>query len=208
MITAEQLARIMPRLGVEKCRVYAPLVNAAMLEFQIITPLREAAFLSQLAHESRELTRFVENLNYSAERLMKVWPRRFPNISVAQKYAHKPELLANYVYSNRMGNGPASSGDGWRYRGRGPIMITGEEMYLKAGRGIGVDLIAQPELLEQAEVGLRAAGWFWRDEKKLNPFADRQEFLTITKLINGGLNGLEDRQRYYSIAKKVLGIVV
>jgi putative chitinase len=206
MITPEKLLAVMPKLGAEKSEAFAPLVSQAMLEFEITTPLREAAFVSQLAHESRELTRLVENLNYSAKRLMAVWPSRFPSFAVAQKYAYKPEQLANFVYSNRLGNGPAVSGDGWRYRGRGPMMITGRDMYERAGQALGLNLVARPELLEQMEIGLRAAGWFWRDEKRLNPLADRGEFREITRRINGGYTNLAERQQYYARAKQVLGI--
>ena len=171
----------------------------------IDTALREAHFIAQLAHESAQFTRLEENLNYSAKRLLEVWPRRFPFASEAVPYANNPEKLANWVYAGRLGNGLEESGDGWRYRGRGPIQITGRANYKAAGDAIGIDLVATPEAVLRPVVGCDVAGWFWQS-RKLNKYADLDNLRTITMLVNGGSNGLEDRRSWLATAKTVLRI--
>lgn len=171
----------------------------------IDTALREAHFIAQLAHESAQFTRLEENLNYSAKRLLEVWPRRFPFASEAVPYANNPEKLANWVYAGRLGNGLEESGDGWRYRGRGPIQITGRANYKAAGDAVGIDLVATPEAVLRPVVGCDVAGWFWQS-RKLNKYADLDNIRTITMLVNGGSNGLEDRRSWLATAKTVLRI--
>jgi putative chitinase len=171
-----------------------------------------AAFLAQIAVESGEMNRLDENLSYSAERLMAVWPKRFPTAEVAQRYARKPHALADFVYSNRMGNGSPESGDGYKYRGRGLKMITGKDNYKACGAALGVDLLANPDYLQTKEGAALSAAWYW-SSKGLSPIADdlpddddNADFVTITKLINGGTTGLEQRRLYWARAKQALGL--
>lgn len=170
---------------------------------EIDTPEERASFVSQLAHESSEFTRLTENLNYSAERLMAVWPSRFRTRDFAAQYARNPERLANYVYANRLGNRGENTGDGWRYRGRGPIQLTGRSNYTGCGKAIGVDLVNEPDLLLEPEIGVRAALWFWRT-KGLDAHDDDADVRAETRLVNGGEHGLADRQHYYDAIMKGL----
>lgn len=169
----------------------------------ITTPLREAHFIAQLAHESAQFTRLEENLNYSAKRICEVWPKRFANLTEAGPYANNPERLANRVYANRIGNGVEASGDGWRYHGRGPIQITGRGNYQTAGDGIGLDLVETPEAVLRPLVGCDVAGWFW-ESRKLNALADVDNIRHITMRVNGGSEGLEDRRGWLHRAKTIL----
>ena len=164
--------------------------------YQINTPMRIAMFLAQIAHESAGLTRLVENLNYSAEGLMRTWPTRFPTLDMAQQYAREPEKIANRVYANRMGNGDEASGDGWKYRGRGLIQITGKSNYKEFADAIGEDYVTDPELLRQPVNAALSAGWFWA-ERSINRVADTGSVEAVTKIINGGTHGLADRQRRF-----------
>lgn len=155
-------------------------------------------FLAQLAHESALFERMVENLNYtSARQIRRTWPKRFANISAAVAFVRKPERLANFVYANRLGNGDAASGDGWKYRGRGLIQVTGKDNYRAAGEALGLPLLEEPELLEEPAHAADAAGWFWK-QRDLNQFWDMVTY--CTRAINGGLNGLPDRIRLYELA--------
>ena len=203
-ITSQQLKEIAVNLPTDMCGLYAPLLSTAMDEFEVDTPRRAAAFIAHTCHESREYQRLVEDMNYKAERLMAVWPKRFPSLAFAQAYAHQPEKLANYVYAHRNGNGAPESGDGWRYRGRAIIGITGKANYETCGAGISLDLLSQPELLEQPVHAFRAGAWWWR-EHGLNALADANEFTRQTEVINGGRNGLVERKIYWGRAKQVLG---
>jgi len=173
-------------------------------KYDINTPKRQAAFIGQCAHESNNFKTLEENLNYSPERLMKVWPSRFPDLPTAMKYAHDPIKLANKVYANRMGNGSEESGEGSKYHGRGLIQLTGKELYGNCGSGIGVDLLSNPGLLNTPEYAALSAGWFW-NKKGLNALADAGDFETMTKRINGGTLGLEDRKAKIAKALSVLG---
>jgi putative chitinase len=204
MISDVHLSRILPRLPQARRDEYLPHLLGAMDEFEINTPLRAAAFVAQLAHESAEFTRFEENLNYSWQGLRAVFPKYFRTDAEAREFHRQPERIANRVYADRLGNGDEESGDGWRYRGRGPLQITGRENYQKYGGLLGLDLVADPARAAAPEVGFRTAALFWR-RNGLNEMADGQQFKTITKRINGGFNGLEDRTRYYEAAKDALG---
>jgi putative chitinase len=185
-----------------------------MEEFDISSPVRMAAFLAQVAHESSELRTLAENLNYSAAGLRATWPKRFTSDAQAQFYARQPERIANFVYASRLGNGDEVSGDGWRFRGRGLIQLTGRSQYRSAGAALKLPLEAQPELLEQPEPAGRSAGLFWLSHG-LNDLADLsddradddEDFILITKRINGGTAGLAKRQAYWAVAKQVLGVV-
>ena len=179
-------------------------LNATFTKYDINTPQRQAAFIGQCAHESANFTKLEESLNYSPERLMAVWPSRFPDLPTAMKYAHDPIKLANKVYANRMGNGSEESGEGSAYHGRGLIQLTGKELYDNCGKAIGVDLINKPGLLAQPDYAAMSAGWFW-NKKGLNALADTQDYDTMTKRINGGLIGIDDRKAKIAKAISVLG---
>jgi putative chitinase len=171
-------------------------------KYEINTPKRQAAFIGQCAHESGNFKLLEENLHYSAASLMRVWPSRFPDVDVANQYANNPEKIANKVYGGRMGN--TEEGDGWKYHGRGLIQLTGKENYGNCGSGIGVDLLSDPNLLVTPEYAALSAGWFW-NKKGLNSLADAGDIETMTKRINGGLIGLEDRKAKIAKAEQVLG---
>lgn len=196
-----QLRKIMPRSN-HLARLYLPHLNAAMAEFDINTTARITAFLGQIAHESQELQRVEENLNYSADRLLQVWPTRFPSRNIANQYARQPMKLANYVYADRMGNGPPESGDGWRHRGVGLIMRTGKAEHQKVADYFKIALDQIGDWMRTPEGAARSAAHFWRG-KDLNPLADGGQYVLITKRINGGILGLADRQGYYMTAREV-----
>ncbi|KTB95892.1 glycoside hydrolase family 19 protein [Pseudomonas syringae] len=197
-ITA-QLLQILPSAG-QKAGVFAPVLNTAMSKYQIVTVPRIAAFIAQVGHESIQLTVLVENLNYSANGLQATWPNRF-DAKLAAEYARQPERIANVVYGSRLGN--TAPGDGWKYRGRGLMQNTGRLNYAECSEALGLDLISHPELLELPQHAAMAAAWFW-GKSGLNTLADKGDLLTITKRINGGTNGLADRQALYARALEVL----
>ena len=177
-------------------------LNGTFQKYDVNTPKRQAAFIGQCAVESANFTRLQENLNYSAQRLTQVWPSRFPNINMAESYAHNPEKLADFVYAGRMGN--LQDGDGWKFHGRGLIQLTGRENYANCGSGVGVDLIDNPDLLLTPKYAALSAGWFW-NRKQLNLLADSGDIETMTKRINGGLTGLKERIAKITKALQVLG---
>jgi putative chitinase len=166
----------------------APL-EATFAKYDISTPKRQAAFIGQCQHESGNFKTLQENLNYSAEGLMKTWPSRFPTKEIADQYARQPAKIAGKVYNGRMGN--TSEEEAAKYLGRGLIQLTGKENYGNCGSGIGVDLLSNPDLLITPEYAALSAGWFW-NKKNLNALVDDVE--TMTKRINGGLHGLDDRK--------------
>ena len=176
----------------------------AMDLFNINTPLRQAAFLAQCAHESREFTTTEENLNYSADRLLKVFPKYFKSLEQATLYARNPRSIASYIYANRMGNGAESSGDGYRYRGRGYIQLTGHDNYMQYAAATATDALNNPDLVSSPDGAALSAGWFW-SKNGLNLLADKEDMLSITRRINGGLNGLQERMAYYHQARSALG---
>ena len=207
-LTASQISQIMP--GCLKATVWEGALAKAMAKYEINTPHRIAAFLAQLAVESGQLNRMEENLNYSAKGLMKTWPKRFPTLEKAEQYAKKPEKIANKVYADRLGNGNEASGDGWRYRGRGLIQLTGRANYRSTGKAIGVDLESDPDRATDPEIAAMVAAQFWQS-RGLNELADDRnddddntDFVKICKAVNGGTHGLKDRQTFWSTAKKVL----
>ena len=173
-------------------------------KYDISTPLRQATFIGQCQHESGNFKTLEENLNYSSQALMRTWPTRFPDSATAMKYAYHPEMIANKVYGGRMGNGVEESGDGWKYHGRGLIQLTGKENYGNCGSGIGMDLLGNPGLLSTPEYAALSAGWFWR-KRDLNSLADAGDYETMTKRINGGTLGLDDRKAKIAKALSVLG---
>jgi putative chitinase len=201
-------------------------VAAACQEFGIDTPQRIAGFLSQCAHESGGFTMLQENLNYRAATMATVWPTRFAErepdpkkpgktrakkdakgANIPNKFAmaleRKPEMIANVVYANRMGNGPTESGEGWRYRGRGLKQLTGKDNHRACSAGLGVDLVSNPDLLLEPVYAARSAAWFW-STNKCNVFADAGDIEGLTKRINGGLIGIDDRKKRYASAMSSL----
>jgi len=170
-------------------------------KYDISTPKRQAYFIGQCMHESGGFKQLKENLNYSAKGLMATWPSRFPDMDTAEKFERNPEKIANKVYAGRMGN--TEDGDGAKYIGRGLIQLTGKENYANCGSAIGVDLVANPDLLSTPKYAALSAGWFW-NKKGLNAFADADDIDTITKRINGGLIGLSDRKAKIEMVSKYL----
>lgn len=207
MITRAQLLAIMPNAAPAAPQYLRPL-GEAMGRYAIDRPARQAAFLAQLAHESGQLRRVQENLNYAWDGLRKVFPRHFRSDAEAQAYDRQPERIANRVYANRMLNGDEASGDGWRFRGRGPIQVTGRENYRKAGQALGIGLESDPDRMLDPATGCLAAAWFWHS-RGLNTLADADSengFREITRRINGGFLGLEERIHYWERARQVLGL--
>ena len=208
IITEGQLRAFLP--SVPAVAAWTTALNAAMTRFEINSGARAAAFLAQVAHESLEFRRLSENLSYTAKRLMEVWPIRFPTLERAQPYERQPERLANFVYAKRLGNGDEGSADGWRFRGRGLLQITGRGNYRASGKALGLALEESPQLLETPEVAALAAAQFWQS-RGLNELADDrndddddEDFVTITVTINGGRVGLPARRAYWQRAQTAL----
>lgn len=166
-------------------------LNECFLKYNINTPERIAGFVGQCQHESLNFTVLQENLNYSAVGLTRTWPSRF-NAELATLYARNPGMIASSVYADRMGNGDEASGEGWIYRGRGLIQLTGKQMYVLCGFALEVDLVQEPDLLLQEKYAVLSAGWYWWNND-LNRFCDKQDWRGLTRAINGGYNGLDDR---------------
>lgn len=200
MITEAQLSQFAPGCDVE---VMAPALSDAAGMSGIDTVRRLAHWLGQLYVESAGFVRFEENLNYSEERLHAVWPNRFPSLASAEPFAHNPQALADKVYGSRLGN--TQPDDGWTYRGRGLIQITGRDNYHRFGDRLGIDLINHPDLAAQPICAARIAGDYW-SAHGLNESADNDDIEVITRLINGGLTGLADRQKAVARAKSILGL--
>ena len=205
-LTTSQVRKIMPKAPYERASAMALYFTQWSDRFGLTTAARAAAFLAQVAHESAELTVLTENLNYSAEGLLRVFPKYF-TVGTAQLYARNPEKIANRVYAGRMGNGSEGSGDGYRFRGRGCLQLTGRANYQAYARSeyCNGDLMGHPEWLAQFPGAAKSAMWFWR-KNGLNRWADRGDFRGLTKAINGGLNGLDDRLKYWERAKEVFGV--
>ena len=222
MLTAQQFAAAVP-CSLLTATTWHEHIVAAMERWVSDTPHHAAGFIAQMAHESRNFGSFEENLNYSPQRLMAVWPSRFPSLEAAKRYAYAPEKLANFVYGDRLGNGRFETGEGWLYRGRGPKQITGRDNYRACGEALGLPLLTDPDLLLQPQHGAQAAGWFWH-RAGCNELMDRAPFEQITKArdndffekvtrrINGGLighedgndTGVDDRVEHYQLALRVL----
>ena len=201
-LTAEQLAKACG-CRIERANKWQAPLNEAMAEYEINTPARQAAFLAQVAHESARLGVLEENLNYSAEGLVKVFPKYFPTLKDAALYARQPQKIASKVYASRLGNGDEASGEGWKYRGRGLIQITGADNYRACGNALGIDFIGSPEKLTLPRPAAFSAAWFWA-HRNLNALADHGDFTAITKAINGGTNGLAERLALFASAKEAL----
>jgi putative chitinase len=176
---------------------YLPFINMTMIKREINTPVRQAMFLSQLAHESGNFRFVVENLNYSADALRRVFGKYFTTDELANQYARQPERIANRVYASRMGNGNEASGDGWKYRGRGLIQLTGKDNYAAFSMQADNNALVEPELVAEPELAVDSAGWFWTTNR-LNQLADTGDVKAVTRRINGGFNGLADREAKYN----------
>jgi putative chitinase len=179
----------------------APL-EETFAKYDISTPVRQACFIGQCAHESGNFKTLQENLNYSAEGLMKTWPSRFPTKEMADQYARQPAKIAGKVYNGRLGN--TSEEEAAKYLGRGVIQLTGKENYANCGTALGIDLVGNPTFLIEPKYAALSAGWFW-NKKGLNSLADSGDFETMTKRINGGLIGLDDRKAKIAKALSILG---
>ena len=186
-----QLAQIL-KMKPAKAGEWIDAINETFEKFDISTPERQACFLGQCAHESGGFTALSENLNYSAASLCRVWPKRFPTMNDGQNYEKNPQKIANKVYASRMGNGDEESGEGYAYRGRGLIQLTGKSNYQACGEALGVDLVENPDLVATPQYAALSAGWFW-NKNKLNAYADKNDMEGLTKKINGGTHGIEDR---------------
>jgi putative chitinase len=198
----EILAQVYPHLPAAQRAEYAPLMEAAFTEFDITTKPRIAAVLSQLGVESNELKVWEENLNYSAKRLCQVWPKRFPSLDAAAPFANNPQALANKVYSGRMGNtGP---GDGWNFRGRTPVQLTGRDNYKQVAKFLKLPLEDNPDLANDKATAFRVVGSYFRDIRPMLNVADKGDIKAVTFAVNGGYTDLEKRTQYYQTALKVI----
>ena len=200
--TVDELRRIAPLC--QNASTWAPLLATAAKIYDILdTEERLAMWTATIAHESAQLRVLEEDLNYTALRLVQVWPGRFPSIEYARHFAFHPERLANRIYSSRMGNGDEASGDGWKFRGRGLIQITGRAMYRACSEGLRQPLLDRPDLLLDPELAALSAAWYWTANGCHGP-ADADDMRGVTRIVNGGLNGLEERLEYLARARRVL----
>ena len=202
ILTLDQLKQLIPKN--KHVEHWHSALSQLLPDYGIDTEQRIAAFIAQCAHESGEFTMIKENLNYRWESLRRTFPKYFPTDEIARKYAQKPEAIANKVYANRMGNGDEASGDGYRYSGRGLIQLTGKDNYFWFAESIGISPEEASEYMATFEGASQSACWFW-ETNNLNQWADNDDILTLTKRINGGTIGLEDRIKHYEHAKHVLG---
>lgn len=203
-VTVDILKKLCPKTRERILETYVVPLNETAHYYEISkTTPRFAAFLAQVAHESGGFVFIRENLNYSAQGLMTTFKKYFPTIELARQYERKPERIANRVYANRMDNGSEESGDGWRFRGRGLIQLTGKFNYTKLAAGLKVSIDECIAYLETPAGATSSAGWFWHNNN-LNDYCDKNDFVGLTKRINGGTNGLEDRRHHYELALKLL----
>lgn len=199
--TQEKLASCVKR-NKNVAELFAAL-SEVLPRYEINTVKRVAAFVAQCGHESADFTVLRENLNYSAEGLAKVFPKRFPTAAAAQPLARNPEKIANRIYADRMGNGPEASGDGFKFRGRGAIQLTGRDNYTRFAHSINRTLDETISYTETLKGAIESACWFW-STNKLNALADAGDMVALTKRINGGTLGLDERKAHYEHALKVL----
>lgn len=204
-LTLDQLKKLIPRN--QYVEYWHGALAKLLPQYEINTQERIAAFIAQCAHESGNFTTIKENLNYRWETLRRLFPKYFPTDELAKLYASRPnkqEAIANRIYANRMGNGPEDSGDGFKYRGRGLIQLTGRENYSWFAASLEISVEEASEYLETFEGAAQSACWFW-DTNKLNQWADKKDIVTLSKKINGGTIGLEDRIKHFEHAMEVLG---
>lgn len=201
MISVDVLRAAMPRCP--RPVEWSVALSDAAAFFALTDPDEVAMLLAQIGHESADLSRLVESLNYSAPRLKAVWPSRFATIQAAEVFAGKPEELANFVYAGRMGNGDSASGDGWKYRGRGPLQLTGRDGYAAFEQATGWPVTVFPDLVaEDVRIGAASACWYWRKRVRMGSIQ------SVTRQINGGLHGLEDRIERFERAQAAIESMV
>jgi putative chitinase len=201
LVTSQQLHSLFETTKTATIEKYVDALNETLERFEINTPQRIAMFMAQIGHESGGLNIVEENLNYRPERLKVIFPKYFQNVDVSE-YAHNPEKIANRVYSNRMGNGNEASGDGYKFRGRGFIQLTGHDNYAHFAEAIGMTVDEVVEYMKTPEGACMSAGWFWASHG-LNHFADNGDCLGATKRINGGTIGLAEREAIYKEALEI-----
>lgn len=202
-ITAKQLDEILPNVyGTKTLEKFIPTLNKVFLQ-EGFNKEQAAAFIAQIGHESGEFQSLIENLNYSAQGLRNTFPKYYGSVKAAEPHARQPAKIANYVYQNRMGNGPESSGDGWKFRGRGLIQITGRNNYTALAKYLNMTVNETIAYLETAEGAVVSAAWYWK-VNNLKAFSSPTQFTTLTKKINGGTNGLAHRKLLYDRALKIL----
>lgn len=197
MLNAEKLAKL--HISAD----WVDPLNETFERFGIVTHNQQAMFIGQCSHECGNFKILEENLNYKAATLMKLWPRRFPTLEKANEYSGNPRKIANSVYSSRMGNRDENSGDGFRFRGRGIIQLTGHSSYFHCGKALGVDFVANPDLVSSPKYAALSGGWFWSTHNCNSP-ADALDYVKVTKIINGGQIGLDDRIKHVQQALAVL----
>ena len=201
MITSE----LLEKLGIKKdSSAWSDILNDLLPKYDINSPQRIASFIAQCSHESGHFEKLVENLNYGAKGLIMTWPKRFTTTELVHKYERQPEAIANFVYSNRLGNGDELSGDGWKYRGRGIIQLTGKYNYQNFADTVGMSLEEVIDYLQTKRGAAEAACLFWKNNK-LNSYADKGDIKGMTKVINGGFLGLAEREENYKEALTILG---
>lgn len=204
MVTLELLKAMCPKTKPSILEGYVEPLNTVAEYYEMTqNPVRLAGFLSQVAHESGGFNFTIENLNYSADGLRKIFGKYFPSDEIARQYARQPEKIANRVYANRMKNGNEASGDGFKFRGRGLIQLTGRDNYTRFAEALDMDIDSTIKYLETPNGAVASAGWFW-DNNKLNDICDKNDFVLLTKRINGGTIGLEDRKHHFEIALRHL----
>lgn len=197
MLNAEKLAKL--HISAD----WVDPLNETFERFGIVTHNQQAMFIGQCSHECGNFRLLEENLNYKAATLMKLWPKRFPTLEKANEYSGNPKKIANSVYSSRMGNRDENSGDGFRFRGRGIIQLTGHSSYFHCGKALGVDFVGNPDLVSSPKYAALSGGWFWSTHN-LNSPADALDYTKVTKIINGGTIGLDDRIKHVQQALAVL----
>jgi putative chitinase len=198
MVNSDQLQRL--HIGAE----WVDALNETFTRFNLTTNNQKAMFIGQCSHECGNFRILEENLNYKAATLMRLWPKRFPTLEKANEYSGNSKKIANSVYSSRMGNRDENSGDGYRFRGRGCIQLTGHANYFHAGKALGVDFVSEPDLVATPKFASLTAGWFWSTHN-CNAPSDALDYTKVTKIINGGTIGLDDRIKHVQQALAVLG---
>jgi putative chitinase len=202
-LTPEVLKAAFPRITTAAAKMVAEFAPKAMAKFNITTPRRVSAFLAQCAHESGLFTARRENLNYSAEGLMRTWPKRFTSMGTALRYARKPEAIANFVYANRGGNGDVESGDGWRFSGKGWLQITFRNNVTALAKALGKTVDETVAYLLTDEGGFMGAAWFF-SINRLNELADGWQITALSKKVNGGTHGLAERIKFSNALRRAL----
>lgn len=201
ILTLDKLKQMIPRNP--HVAEWHEALDQLLPDYGIDTPKRVAAFVAQCAHESAEFRFIEENLNYRAASLRKTFAKYFPTDEIARQYERKPQMIANRVYANRMGNGDEASGDGWRYRGRGLIQLTGKDNYTFFAGSLGIPVEEAADYLGTFEGAAQSACFFW-EQNNINRFADAGDIRGMTRAINGGFIGLEDRIKHYNHALHVM----